>query len=195
MHNIQTYEEYNEGFKTKLATMALGAALSLGTPSCSRDPEPTKTEIFQKDLKYTENSDFTAYKIKGSYYSDVVMVCKSEKVIVRSNNDSEYLIYADPDVEVVYFGTEGGAVKYLYATDDPKYAFEGFESYKISKLQIEEETSDYTIYRCSNARRYIFVPKHYHFVPERDKVKLGNIDAGYTKVRWTYFLVKDYGNW
>jgi hypothetical protein len=193
MNNLQTYEEYNEGFKTKLATMALGAALSVVAPSCEDDLQ--KIHKIEINAVNKHEDFFDTYEINMHGIDYYVTKSKTEKVISNcylSGKMSRKIISVDQDVEVIFI-KETPFGNYLYATDDPNFYDEKATKVIINKLKIEKETADYILYRVPFT--YVVFKSKGHHYPEKVKTDLGNIEVGFTKIGEYVVVMKNESSW
>lgn len=189
--NIKNYEEFNEGLSNKLAALALGSALSLGTPSCVPDGE-VRIEQEYSSMQRKHGDEFKIYEFETSHEQYNITYSQSKKVISTSWRHStgkslvnHHTIYIDKDVKFIYYRI-GGWDGHVYATDNPKYAnISSFTILDISNLKIVEENEYYIVLNTSiwnNAINKIYVskgknPNNLELTTTLDGMNLGLIEA------------------
>lgn len=170
MNNIKKFDEFNEGFRNKLATVALGAALTIGAPSCNINDKNIDIEFVENDLSDTYKiDDFKKYKI-----NDLSCIFNKNEDVISTNytilgKTFRSTISVDSNVDEIYYNYSffGDLFK---ATTDKKYKNnKEFEKLILKDLKIIEDNSQYKILKYKYYK--IFINKNYK--PE----KTFNIDG------------------
>jgi hypothetical protein len=199
MNNLQTYEEFNEGFKTRLAGLALAGALSVVAPSCTNLPSRVKDTEMVENKALSDKIDIYYVKTPQERYH--IMISKSGKIISNTYYVSagktvvtHNHVYIDNDVDIIYFYRNGWSGKF-YATDDPKDTDEDFDIINVNELKVWQETPDYVLLETDWGSDLLILKYKTGHNPEGPKTDLGGVRVGFTSIKGRIFVVKEESAW
>lgn len=191
MKKIKNYEEYNEGLGNKIATIALGASLALGTSSCVNFDKNMRvdTELVEED---DQVDGFTEYQVDTDCRTFEVIVSKDEKVIATryGGGKSRHIyrtIYVDNDVDVIYYNESFWSSTFL-VTDDKSFSRnDDYDIIHLNKLDISSETPEYKILEL-NFNTYIIINKGHE--PNGPTFNLDDLKVGLTYIDGIFCIIK-----
>lgn len=189
----------SEGFKTKLATLALAGALTVGTPACNLVPSRVKEVKTEQNKNFTNKIDI--YYVKTPQENFHIMISKSGKVVsvtyyvstgktVVTHNH----VYVDNDVNKLYYYRNGWNGKF-YATDDPNEIDEDFDVLDLNKLKVWKETPNFKLLEKSWSSDLLILVKKGKLDPNGAKTVINGIDLGFFSYKGRVFLIKTDADW